>query len=148
MSESAEVTRARQYFQQGVQFAARGAWAEALDALTRAVRSAPDHVEARLRLGEVYLLRGRAEDGLRVLDQGLARGGIDDEQRVLMLGQAASCAAAMNRYDAARSYLERALEIEPKNRSLLDRVAAVCCKGGEFSTGFDYFLEASQTTPS
>ena len=142
-SESSEVIRARQYYHQGLQFAQRGAWSEALEALSRAVKTAPDHVDARLQLGDVYLKRGCPEDGLRVIEQGLARLGGDKTQRTQLLGKAASCAASMSRYDVSHTYLQEALELAPMNPGLLDKAAAVCCKGGEFSTGFDYFLKAS-----
>jgi lipopolysaccharide biosynthesis regulator YciM len=118
---------------------------EAADALRLAVRTAPEHVDARCQLGIVLLKRGKGADGLRVLDTGLARPNLTNEQRCMLLQQASSCAAATNNYDLARSYLEQALFLggEP-DPNTLNQVAAICCKGGEFGTGFDYFLKSAQ----
>ena len=144
MTDSQAAIRARQYYQQGVTFYLRGQLVEATDALRLAVRTVPDHVDARVKLGAVLLKRGKPEEGLQVLDNGLARPSLDAAQRGRLLQQASSCAAATNRYELARSYLERALELGGSpDPQVLNQVAAVCCKGGEFEMGFDYFMRAA-----
>ncbi len=109
MTDSTAAIRARQYYLQGLAFYQRGHLMEAADALRLAVRTAPEHVDARCQLGVVLLKRGKASDGLQVLDTGLARPNLTNEQRCTLLQQASSCAAATNNYDLARSYLEQAL---------------------------------------
>ena len=145
MTDSETAIRARQYFRQGLAFYQRGQLIEAADALRLAVRERPERIDARVQLGVVLLQRGKAADGLSVLNSGLARPGLSDDQRCVLLQQASSCAAANNNYDLARSYLEQALELGGSpDPNTLNQVAAICCKGGEFNTGFDYFLKAVQ----
>jgi Tfp pilus assembly protein PilF len=145
MTDSQSALRARQFYQQGVQFAQRGQLAEAVDALRLAIRTMPEHLDARIRLGAVLLQRGKADEGLQVLDAGLARPNLSSGERGRMLTQASACAVATNRYELARAYLERALELGGRPEpAVLNQVAAVCCKGGEFGVGFEYFLKASE----
>ena len=144
MSDSDAALRARQYYQQGVAFFQRGALSEADVALRRAIQTAPDHMDARVQLARVLLRRGRPNDGLRVIDAGLARNSLTDEERARLLEQAARCASTAGQYDTARSYLEQALSLgKSRSKQVLNNVAAVCCKGGEFETGFEYFLVAA-----
>lgn len=143
MTDSASALRARQYYQQGLSFYQRGQLSEATDALQLAVRTAPDHVDARYHLSQVLIKRGRGDEGLRVLDTGLARAGLDDGERARLLEQAAACASATNRYELARHYLEEAISLTPRATSLLNKLGAICCKGGEFAMGFDYLLQAA-----
>ncbi len=144
MTESESAMRARQYYQQGVAFAQRGAMAEAEEALRAAVRMVADHIEARIHLARVVLRRGRAAEGLRILNSGLSRKDIPDDDRARLLQTGASCASADGQYSVAREYLEKALKLgDSQEAAVLNKVAAVCCKGGEFETGFDYFLKAS-----
>lgn len=146
MTDSESAIRARQFYQQGIQFAQRGQLAEAIDALRLAIRTMPEHIDARIQLGAVLLKRGRPDDGLQVMDAGLARPNLSSGERGRMLTQASACAAASNRYELARAYLERALELGGRpDPAVLNQVAAVCCKGGEFGVGFDYFLTAART---
>ncbi|MCA9562471.1 MAG: tetratricopeptide repeat protein [Myxococcales bacterium] len=143
-SNTNEITvRARQYYHQGLAFEERGQFSEAIEALQAAVRTAPENIEARIDLGRVLLKRGRAEDGLRVLDQGLARENVSTVNRRTLLESAARCSAAVGRYRESRQYLERALELAEDQPEVLNQVAAVCCKGGQFEEGFDYFLKAA-----
>lgn len=145
MTDSHSAIRARQYYQQGVAFYQRGQFSEAVEALRMALRHAPDHIEARIELGTVLLCRGKADDGLNVLNAGLARPNLTQKQRIALYQQAASCAASSNKYDLARSYLEQAIDAGGRpDVYLLNQVAAVCCKGGEFNVGFDYFLKATE----
>lgn len=144
MTSSEVAVRARQFYQQGLGFYQRGELIEATEALRLAVRTVPDHVDARLQLGRVLQRRGKPDEALRVIDAGLARQTLSTDRRIKLLQEAASCCASLNRYELARHYLEQALELgRVTDVHLLNQVAAVCCKGGEFETGFDYFLKAA-----
>jgi tetratricopeptide (TPR) repeat protein len=150
MTKSSETAvRARQYYQQGLAFHDRGQWPEAVEALRLVLMTAPEHLEARLRLVTILLQRNKGEQGLRILESGLARRGMSNPNRIRLLEKASACAAVINQYPLARDYLERALEIgDLPSPELLNKIAKNCCKAGEFQAGFDYFLQASKTNPS
>ena len=149
MTDSQAAVRARQFYQQGVGFFQRNQLSEATEALRYAVRTAPDHINARIQLGIVLVARTKALDGLSVIESGLARRGLRSVDRGRLLLQASSCAAAANHYQQARTYLEQAMELGGRpDAHILNQVAAICCKGGEFQTGFDYFLQAADQRSS
>ncbi|MBN1945107.1 MAG: hypothetical protein JW797_05490 [Bradymonadales bacterium] len=149
MTDSQSAVRARQFYQQGIGFYSRGQLSEAVDALRHAIRAASDHVDARIQLGIVLVARGKAAEGLEVIETGLARRDLQQPDRIRLLVQASSCAAAANQYQDARAYLERAMELGGMpDAHILNQVAAICCKGGEFDVGFDYFLKAATSGSS
>ena len=145
MTESNAALRARQYYQQGVSFFQRGELIEADEALRGALRTTPGHIDARIQLAKVLLRRGRANEGLHVLNGGLSQDGTSEVDRARLLETAAACASNAGEYDVARGYLEDALDLgRSGSAQVLNKVAAVSCKGGEFQTGFDYFLKAAR----
>jgi DNA-binding winged helix-turn-helix (wHTH) protein/uncharacterized protein HemY len=102
-------------------------WAAAERSLRRALEINPSHTEALLAYGGLMDALGRLDDGLRFRQQALAR---NPESPLVLLEIANSC-WNQRRYDEVTTWINRALEIDPRNLLASEFLGGVYLKQGD-----------------
>jgi hypothetical protein len=102
-----------------------------LPLLDRAVREAPEDVEASADLAFAFWLAGRPEDALAACETTLARASAHE----VALGDAAFFATTLGRRDRAVEYWRRFLKVSPWNESAYFDLARTLAERGEWDEG-------------
>lgn len=127
----------------GLGYARRAQWPQAIRALRSALESDPGHLESHIELGRALSQTGQAFEGLRMLERALVLPGLDDAARVRVLRLLGRASIQEGDYARAAEAFEEALAITGQSSGpILNQLAEVMCKSGDFERGFALFLRA------
>jgi tetratricopeptide (TPR) repeat protein len=136
-------TLAELNFRIGESFLAMDRAREAFSAFNRAIELNSGHPEARLKLGEMYLLSGSADRAAEQAQAVLHRNG-QNLDALTLLGAAASAAGNLN---VARNAYEDVLEKDPGRVKVALSLADLLYRNGESATARYVLLRAAKAQP-
>ena len=141
--------RAWASLQRGIGYARRAQWQQDIKALESALADAPDSLEARYQLALCFGQMGRARDAVVNIEAAMASPRLDDANRVRFLRLLARVSMQSGDYNMAAHSLEEAFQITGVGGApILNNLAQVMCKSGDFEKGFDLFFQAmNQSSP-
>lgn len=143
MSADISSDRAHEALQRGVGYSRRGQWQQAINALEAASNEASTWLDARYELALCYGMMGRVRDARLMLESGLAAPDLHDAGRVKYLKLFAKVAMQASDYHLAAHCLEEAYDITGIGGApILNNLAQVHCKSGDFQRGFELFFRA------
>lgn len=129
--------------QRGVAYLQRKQWQQAQAALRQALDEAPASIPAHYWMGFCQANLGKHLQALRHLEDALQLRPLDDAWRVKILRMLARVAIQAGDYGLAASSLDTAFQITGGSGApILNQLARVFCKSGEFERGFDLFFRA------
>lgn len=130
-------------FRIGESFLAMDRAREAFSAFNRAIELNSGHPEARLKLGEMYLLAGSADRAAEQARAVLHRNG-QNLDALTLLGAAASAGGNL---DVARNAYEDVLEKDPGRMKVALSLADLLYRNGESATARYVLLRAAKAQP-
>ncbi len=142
--DSDHTTLAELQFRMGESFLAMDRAREAFSAFNRAIELDSGHREARLRLGEMYLLTGSADRAAEQAEAVLHHNG-ENLDALALLGAAAS---ARGNVDVARNAFEDVLEKDPGRIKVALSLADLLHRNGETATARFVLLRAAKAQPN
>ena len=131
----------------GIAYVQRRQWQQALNALNTCLQAEPGNLEARYHLALSQAGAGRAREAQRVLEETLALPRLDDYNRVRLLKLSGQVAIQIGDYQLAADSLDAAFEITGVGGApILNQLAQVMCKAGDFERGFNLYFQALDHT--
>ena len=135
--------RAEAAYERGRAYAARRQWQQALRALSAALGDAPEHIEAHRELARCHAQMGNGREALRLLDQALELPRLDDASKVGLLQLLGRVSIQNADYHRASEAFQEALDITGTGGApILNQLAEVMCKSGDFDRGFALFFRS------
>ena len=132
----------------GLGYARRGQWQQAIRALRAAIDEDPGHIEAMRELAACLAASGNGREAVRWIDQALSFERLDDGTRVRLLRLLGKTCMQGGDYRRAADAYQEALEISGHTGGpILNQLAAVMCKSGNFDRGYDLFFRAMRGYP-
>jgi tetratricopeptide (TPR) repeat protein len=141
--DSDRATLAELQFRMGESFLAMDRAREAFSAFNRAIELDSGHRQARLRLGEMYLVTGSADRAAEQAEAVLHHSG-ENLDALALLGAAAS---ARGNIDVARNAYEDVLEKDPGRMKVALSLADLLHRNGEIATARFVLLRAAKAQP-
>ncbi len=128
----------------GVGYARQGQWQQAVRALRSAIEGEPGHVAAHVELARCLAQMGSANEAMRWLDAALDLARRDDAMRVRILRLRGRVALQCADYGSAAQSFEGALDITGEaGAPILNQLAEVMLKSGDYQRGFELFVRAA-----
>ena len=140
---SDRTTLAELQFRMGESFLAMDRAREAFSAFNRAIELDSGHREARLRLGEMYLMTGAADRAAEQAEAVLHHS-VDNLDALALLGAAAS---ARGNVEVARNAFEDVLDKDPGRIKVALSLADLLHRNGETATARFVLLRAAKAQP-
>ena len=138
-----QTQRAQDALRRGVAYTQRRQWQQALNALSTCLQVDPRNIEARYHVALSQAGSGRAREARRVLEQTLEIPNLDDYNRVRLLKLLGQLSIQTGEYQLAADSLDAAYSITGTGgASILNQLAQVMCKAGDFERGFGLYLQA------
>ncbi|MBH25311.1 MAG: hypothetical protein CMH57_12845 [Myxococcales bacterium] len=135
--------RAADALRRGVAYARRHQWQQAMNALTSCLQEEPNNLEARYYMAISQASSGRAREARRLLEQTLAMPRLDDFQRVRLLKLLGKVSIQSSDYHLAADSLHQAFTLTGVGGApILNELAQVMCKAGDFDRAFDLYIKA------
>jgi tetratricopeptide (TPR) repeat protein len=137
--------RAQASLMRGIGYARQGQWQQAVRALTGALEELPDHLEAHYQLAACQAQLGNAREARRLIQRALAMEGLVDAERLRFLRLLGKLGIQVGDYVLAADCFEEALEMTGEvGGPILDQLAQVMCKSGNYGRGISLYLRAAQ----
>lgn len=135
--------RANASLERGVAYIHRKQWQQAASALQNALTESPQSIPVHYHLAFCFANTGNALRARRLLEDALALPHTDDAWRVRLLRLLARVSMQASDYALAAECLESAVAITGLGGApILNQLAQVFCKSGDFERGFELFVKA------
>jgi GT2 family glycosyltransferase len=124
--------------------AARGRTAAAIAHVRAFLDACPCHPQAALRLAQLHLAAGDETAGRRALQQALARLPLHGPAAAATLAQLAERCSADGRGREALEHLRSAVDLDPQDAELHNRLGAALMDRGEFAPAAEHLARAAE----
>ncbi len=127
-------------------YAQKGEYSKALAEFGKALQIDPDFIPAKVNMANVYLMMGKANEALAILDEVLPQ--VPPNKRTTGLMMAARAYAQLKEADKAKDYLEQALELSPNSAEVLNNAANLAAMVGDYNYAVTMYQRARELDPS
>ncbi|MEL6182368.1 MAG: tetratricopeptide repeat protein [Myxococcota bacterium] len=141
--------RAGDALRRGIAYVHRHQWQQAMNALTSCLQEEPGNLDGRYYMAISQASSGRAREARRLLEQTLQLPRLDDFHRVRFLKLLGKVSIQSSDYHLAADSLHEAFTLTGVGGApILNDLAQVMCKAGDFGRGFDLFFKAMEQNAS